>query len=209
MTLEAFTSQPLGYAGGPDSGRATFFDVRRTVLSQYANSPVLLGLIDALAYSIDPEAAFDDFYDTVWNVDTAIGFGLDIWGRIVGVARSLYVSEGSFLGFSQSADAVPFGSGPFYSASRLTPNFSLADDAYRQLILAKAAANITDCAIPSINAILRALFPGYGNVYVRDNGNMTMTYVFGAALSKVDYAIVTQSGALPRPAGVSVSVETS
>lgn len=208
MTLEAFTSQPLGYGGGPDTARAAFFDVRRTVMSQYANSPVLLGLIDALAYSIDRQAALDDFYDTVWNIDTAAGFGLDIWGRIVGVSRALYIGTEPYLGFTQDTDAVPFGQGVFYAASRLTPNFSLTDDAYRRLIMAKAALNITDGSTPAINAILRALFPDYGNVYVRDNRDMTMTYVFGAALSKVDYAIVTQSGALPRPAGVTVTVET-
>ena len=143
----------------------------------------------------------------VWNVDTAEGFGLDIWGRIVGVSRALFVSDSLYLGFSDSTDAVPFGSGIFWGAARLTPNFKLSDIAYRRLILAKAALNITNSSIPAINAILRALFPDYGNVYVRDNGDMTLTYVFGAALSKVDYAIVSQSGALPRPVGVSFDVE--
>jgi hypothetical protein len=185
-----------------------FFDVRRTVLSQYANSPILLALIDGLGDAIDMGPKLSGFYDAVWNIDTAQGFGLDIWGRIVGVRRALYITTADYLGFSTDTDAQPFGSGVFFSGQGLTPNFLLTDEAYRRLILAKAALNITSCSIPAINAILRTLFSGYGNVYVRDNLDMTMTYVFGAVPSKVDYAIVTQSGALPRPAGVSVTVET-
>ncbi|WP_205525178.1 DUF2612 domain-containing protein [Novosphingobium sp. THN1] len=206
-TLVSFSSEPLGFTGGLDGGTAVAFDARQTLLSQYANSPIIVSLVEALGAALDPQAAFNEFYDMVWNVDTAEGFGLDIWGRIVGVSRALFVSDSLYLGFSDSTDAVPFGSGIFWGAARLTPNFKLSDLAYRRLILAKAALNITNSSIPAINAILRALFPGYGNVYVRDNGDMTLTYVFGAALSKVDYAIVSQSGALPRPVGVSFDVE--
>lgn len=183
------------------------FDARQTLLSQYANSPIIVGLVEALSTALDRQAAFNEFYDMVWNVDSAQGFGLDIWGRIVGVSRALFVSDSVYLGFSDSSDAVPFGSGIFWGAARMTPNFNLSDAAYRRLILAKAALNITNSSIPAINGILRALFPGYGNVYVRDNGDMTLTYVFGSALSKVDYAIVSQSGVLPRPVGVSFNVE--
>lgn len=205
--LVPVSSQPLGYSGGDGRGEPRFFDWRETLLSQYANSPVLLALCDALSGAIDLGQAFADFFDTVWNVETAQGFGLDIWGRITGVRRSLYISSAEYLGFSEASDAKAFGSGVFYGAGALTPNYQLTDDVYRRVILAKAALNITNCSIPSINAILRALFPGYGNVYVRDNADMTMTFVFSAAPSKVDYAIATQSGVLPKPVGVSVTVE--
>lgn len=207
-TLVPLSAEPLGYGGGDESGDAPFFDIRRTVLSQYANSPILLALIDGFGAALDRQAQFNGFYNVVWNVDTAVGFGLDIWGRIVGVSRALYISDEEYLGFTEVATAQPFGYGVFFSGQRLTPNFNLTDTAYRQLIMAKAALNITSASIPAINAILRALFPDYGNVYVRDNRDMTMTYVFGATPSKVDYAIVTQSGVLPKPAGVSVTVET-
>jgi ABC-type antimicrobial peptide transport system permease subunit len=206
-TAIPLSNEPLGYTDSPDETAELGFDARRTLLSQYANSPIIMSLIGALNYALDRKAAFNAFYRMVWNVDTAEGIGLDIWGRIVGVSRSLFVSDSLYLGFSASSDAVPFGSGIFWGSARLTPNFRLTDIAYRRLILAKAALNITDSSVPAINAILRALFPGYGNVYVRDNNDMTLTYVFGSALSKVDYAIVSQSGALPKPVGVSFDVE--
>lgn len=206
-TAIPLSSEPLGYTDALDESAELGFDARQTLLSQYANSPVITGLLTALNYALDQKAAVNAFYRMVWDVESARGFGLDIWGRVVGVSRALYVSDSQFLGFSSSTDAVPFGSGIFWGAGRLTPNFRLTDIAYRRLILAKAALNITDCSVPAINAILRALFPDYGNVYVRDNGDMTLTYVFGSALSKVDYAIVSQSGALPRPVGVSSDLE--
>lgn len=201
------STEPLGYGGEAGSGPQIFFDFRAALLSQYANSPVLLSLLDALNYAVDRKVDFDAFYDTIWNVDTAQGFGLDIWGRIVGVGRALFVPDGEYLGFSDSSDAFPFGSGVFYGAGDFTPNYLMPDIAYRRVILAKAALNITDGSIPAINAILMNLFPSYGNVYVRDNADMTMTFVFDAAPSKIDYAIVTQSGVLPKPAGVSFTVE--
>lgn len=206
-TLYPIGSLPVSYAGGGEYASQQFFDPREAVISQYANSPVLLALIDRLGQAFDRAAQFDQFYRMVWDIRTARGFGLDIWGRIVGVTRALYISTGAFLGFSQSSDAKPFGEGIWYVGSQTTSNYKLTDEAFRRVILAKAALNITDSSISSVNAILRALFPGYGNVWVRDNGDMTMTYVFGAPLSKVDYAIVTQSGVLPKPIGVSFTVE--
>lgn len=207
-TLLPVSSQPLGYPGERGDAFYPSFDARQTVISQYANSPVLLALIDQLSQAIDPQAWFDSFYSAVWDITTATGAGLDLWGRILGVARVLYVTaDGAFLGFSEAGDAQDFDKGIFYTGAQLTANFALTDLAYRRVLLAKAALNITDGSIASINTILLALFPDSGNSYVRDNGDMTMTFVFGAKLSKVDYAIVTQSGVLPKPVGVSFGVE--
>jgi hypothetical protein len=206
-TLPPLISQPVAWPGDNNDIPPRFFDVRATVISQYANSPALLALIDAFGFAFDRQVDFDAFHDAVWNVDTAVGFGLDIWGRIVGVERGLFISEAEYLGWSDATGSQPFGSGIWYGAGGYTPNYRLTDAVYRRVILAKAALNITDGSIPAINAIMRTLFPEYGNTYVRDNADMTMAFVFGARPSKVDYAIVTQSGVMPRPAGVSFTIE--
>lgn len=185
------------------------YDWFATVISQYANSPILLKLIENFATYIDPTRNFDEFFRLLWNVDTATGYGLDVWGRIVGVSRVLFVpiTGGEFFGFDEATDAFPFGQAPFFAAGgALTENFTLADEAYRRLIFAKALANISDGSIPSINQILINLFSQYGNCYVVDNLDMTLTYVFGSELTPVDFAIVTQSGVLPRPAGVAAGI---
>lgn len=196
---------------GPDSPFAPlFFDVAQTIISQYANSPVLLDLLGRLNFAIDQQANLDAFYDLVWNVDTAVGYGLDVWGRIVGVNRVLRVpADVPYLGWSAQATAQPWGYGIWYGTGTTTRNYTLTDDAFRRLVLAKAALNISDGSIPSINAALMALFPDRGNCYVRVNGGMSMTYVFGAELTPVEYAIIQQSGVLPKPIGVAVSGEVA
>lgn len=197
-------SYPLGDAGPSSPFSPVFFDASVTLLSQYANSPILRTIITNLNRNIDPQADFDTFYRQVWNVDTAVGYGLDVWGRIVGVNRVLHLAIGGYLGWDEATDASPWNQGIWYGKGALTTNFSLSDDAFRRLILAKAASNITDGSIPAINRILLDLF---GQGYVRDNLDMTMTLVFSETLDPVDFAIVVQSGVLPQPAGVTITVE--
>jgi len=180
----------------------------QTVISQYGNSPTLLQLITNFNTYIDPQANLNSFYDDIWNVATAQGYGLDVWGRIVGVQRVLQVPSGTYFGFAEAGDAseFPFNQQPFYSGQTTTGNYALTDAAFRTLIYAKALANICDGSIQAINSILMTLFPGIGNCYVTDGQNMTMTYTFSTVLSPVNYAIVTQSGILPKPAGVALTV---
>jgi hypothetical protein len=183
-------------------------DVDRTVVSQYSGSPTLVQLVHSFNDWIDPAADIDAFYDMIWNLDTAQGVGLDIWGRIVGVGRVLNVQTGKFLGFEEatSVSGDPFNQSPLYSGQPTTTNEALTDTAFRLLILAKAAANICDGSIPAINAILLTLFPARGNCYVTDGNDMTMTYTFHFPLTLSEVAIVQGSGVLPRPAGVSATV---
>lgn len=189
-----------------------------TVASQYANSPILLALIKDFNDWIDPSANIDAFFEMVWDVDTATGYGLDVWGRIVGVSRQLVVTQTTYtpaailtyFGFNGSG-AQPFNQSPFFGYSGPTPPatsttttlpYALSDDAYRILILTKALANISASSAPAINAQLTNLFPGRGPCFALDGGSMSMAYVFEFLLTPVEMAIVANSGAIGRPAGV-------
>lgn len=211
QTILAGTVVPLGTkVGFTISILLAPFDIAKTVISQYANSPTILALVNDMAEWIDPRTNFEAFYTFVWNVDTAQGFGLDIWGRIVDVSRLLHIpGDSAIFGFSNADrpyDWQPWNQGTFNSGNRLTQTYVLTDDAYRVLILTKALANIAATNSPSLNALLRNLFPGRGKCYVVDQGNMSMQFVFEFSLTAVELAILTQSGALPHPAGVSFSV---
>ena len=226
---------PIALPAGPyktmvaEDGTLIPFDWRRTIISQYANSPILTGMIERLAQSIDQKPNFDAFVADIWDLDTAQGIGLDIWGRIVGVERTLEIASGDYLGFEEAlpgseafndagypttygagtpggyavfagwgfaeAEARTFGEesfgiygvitpgsppvavpgkeasvfgGPFYTGQNLLSEYRLDDTDYRRLIYGKAAANICDGSIPSINRILLMLFPGRGNCFVTD-----------------------------------------
>jgi len=185
--------------------------VERTIISQYSNSPTLVQLVKNIDGYIDPSADIDAFYSNIWNIESAVGKGLDIWGKIVGLdnGRILKIPSAEIdLGFNEAGtlSATPFGSGVFYSGNLLTQNYSLSDDAFRTLILVKALANITDGSIPSYNRLLQNLFAGRGRCYVNDLGNMQMRYTFEFYLQPFEMAIMTQSGALPRPTGVLASI---
>lgn len=156
-------------------------EYQRTIISQYADSPTINRLIEDFNDVIDPNANFQAFYDLIWNVETAVGYGLDVWGRIVGISRILTISAGDYFGFAEAGDAFGFGQAPYYAGAPTTSNYTLTDEAYRALIFAKAAANITDCSIPAINRILLELFPRRGNCYVTDGPNNTDFPCFGFA----------------------------
>lgn len=149
----------------------------QTLLSRFAGDPILVGLISSFNAAIDPTWQIENFYKYIWNVNTAVGYGLNVWGKIVGVSR-----------------VVPS-----------SPPITLEDADYRTLILVKAAANVGNVTIPTLNKLLRAIFAGSGLVYVQDNLDMTLSYIFLFEPTPTQQAMVQYSGALPRPAGVGVS----
>lgn len=223
---------------GPTYPRVTGvygFDIFDTVISQYANSTRLTSLIQSLFDCLNPAADFDLFYNNVWNIDTANGEGLDVLGRILGIGRVIPITTIlPYFSFDE-AHHTGFGFGPFYSGETSTQNYPLSDDAYRLLLLAKAASNITDGSIKAINQILLLLFPGRGNAYVQElhdnslyltfgevlpspgfgpvpfyNGEqllvMHIAYVFNFELLPYEISIVQQSGVLPKPTGVKAEI---
>lgn len=184
-------------------------NIEATIQKEYANSPILTKLIRNMNQYLDQTINFDAFFYNIWDIDTASGYGLDVWGRIVGVTRVLDVpGEDQYFGFNEADDdsIVGFNQAPFYNGEATTSNFSLTDDSFRTMIFAKALANISNGSIQSINQILMNLFGSQGQCWCTDGLNMTMTYTFAFALSPVDQAIVAQSGVLPRPPGVSASI---
>lgn len=228
--VTTITTEPLGPLGtvvlqSPPGGSHAFpgtkvaltstallapFDVDATVISQYSNSPTINRLVENMADYVDPAVDMTNFYNFVWNVDTAVGFGLDIWGDIVGVTRLLRLpSDDPIFGYINEDDPpdwFPFNDGVFTPGAQASSAYLLPDDAFRTLILTKALSNIVATSAASLNELLRNLFPGRGKSYVVDLGNMAMRFVFEFVLTSTEYAILTQSNALPHPAGVSYSV---
>lgn len=179
------------------------------ILAQYANSPSLLALMQAMNQWIDPAADVDLFYNNIWNIQTANGIGLDIWGRIVGAPRTIPLSDvNDYFGFNEGDGSFfPFNNDPFYAGPFGAGLYSLTDDAYRVYILTKAFANISNMSIPSMNALLNFMFAGRGSCYVAEGATpLSIEYTFNFALEQWEESIMLQPQLLPRPAGVVVSV---
>jgi Protein of unknown function (DUF2612) len=181
-------------------------EVTQTILAQYSNSTRIVEMITSWNQALDPRKDIKLFYDNVWNIDTAISYGLDLWGRILGVSRLLYIPNAQlpFFGFRYS-NGLPFNQATFYTDPG-THAYSLSDSQYRILLLAKAYSNICGSSAKVINTILKQIFGSSGKCCTVDNGDMTASYVFEFNLTPIQYAILTQSGVIPNPAGVDVSI---
>lgn len=149
-------------------------NLEQTIISQYGNSQTITGLIHKMNEWIKPDADIDNFYNLVWNVTTAQGFALDIWGRIVGINREVLT----------------------------TPATILNDSQFLELILLKALSNISASTAPSINQLLQNWMAGRGRCYVTELGTMFIGYVFEFVLQPFEFTILAQEGVFLRPAGV-------
>ena len=163
--------------------------------------------MDALIQSwndcIDPRANINSFYNNVWNILTASTYGLDVWGRILVVSRSVQLPiDLLYFGFSE-AGMAGFNDYPFWNgADSLTSPTVVDDSTYRTMLLAKALSNVCDGSILGINKILTLLFPSPQKCYVVDIRGMQMELWFEQPLTQLQVAILTQSNIIPIPCGV-------
>lgn len=191
----------------------TLPDLRRqalypsSLLSQYVNSPRLVALLQGLEDLIDPVADVEAFRARVIDPLTAEGWGLDQWGKIVDIGRTFALQgDDGIFGFLGSG-LQPFDQGTFAAAGRVdTGTYALADDAYRDLILLKAAANIADCSLPSLNRLIARLYGERGRAYVLEVGTMRIRYVFEFALQPWERALMGREDVPPKPAGVGYEI---
>ena len=169
-------------------------DVRTELMpfiqSQYAASVRITALLQSAKDHILPDADIALFYDTIFNVQTAQGYGLDVWGNIVGVSRS-----------------IPSHESP-------TTMLFLSDEDFKQLIMVKASANIMDSSLYSMNYLLKQLYPNFTcyiqlvNNWQNDDGRyynstpMEINYVFFGRLSNIERSIFDAVGDFNRGAGV-------
>ena len=101
------------------------------ILTQYSGSPTIVQLLSDFRDNIDPQADINLFVEKVMNIDTADGIGLDILGKIIGMAR-----------------VVRYGG----------ETITLTDNLYRRLLMYKAFANISDSTMATMNKMLNLLF---------------------------------------------------
>ena len=135
----------------------------------------------------------------IFNIYTAEGIGLDIWGWILGIGRILDVEVEDFFGFNGSL-LQPFNQQPFYFPA-LTNNFRLEDAPYRDLLLYKAMANISAANLATLNHMLNQFFADRG-AYIIEVGVMRVRFVFEFHLNAYERTLMRLDFIPPRPGGV-------
>lgn len=178
-------------------------NIKDTIMSQYANCPAILALIQNFNDVIDPQYFIDDFYEYVYRLSTAKGFGLDIWADKVGVSRNVPMQDPSVLTFGFDPDFQPFNTFPFSDGGAFS-SYRLPDSDLRKLIIIKAALNILYATAININKFLLMVFDGK-RAYYNITGHMTAEYVFEFTLNQFERLIVFTLGMLPHPCGVKIS----
>lgn len=185
------------------------FDIDETILSQYGASERIKRLLRGFDELIKPDADIKLFYNNVLNILTARGVGLDVWGIIIGIGRNIQVSSTSsntdFFGFNGSGYNV-FNASPFYDTKSGSGTITLADNAYRELLLIKAAANISRTDAASLTSLMERLYSDRGDFYIVEAGLMKLNYIFGFYLEPFELALALRRDLPPKPAGVSYTV---
>ena len=152
------------------------------IQSQYSASKKITALAAGFQKRIDPHVDVDLFYRTMFNIYTAEGVGLDNWGVILQMGRTIADPD---------------------TGETLT----LDDEYYRLLLLYKAMANISASTAEAQNFLLAMLVnTGIGGfpraAYVLEVDTMVIRWVFEDFLDPIQLAVFKVAGTLARGAGV-------
>ena len=163
------------------------------MISQYANSPKFVKLVEGMRSAFNEAQTIEDWFNIVYNLKTASGFGLDVWGLILNQSRLLYytdegVEKTVYLKGSQTVG------GEDYTAEQI-------EEYYRMLLFFKAFSYITNSTVKSFNDLLRFYFPPEKLVYVQEIGTMAIELNFEFFPTTLE-RIIFASELFPKPAGV-------
>ena len=166
------------------------------MLSQYANSPKFVKLVEGLKSQISNANTIEDWVRVVYDLKTASGYGLDVWGVILNQGRLLYYKDE--YGIQRSVylrGAQTIGSEDYKEEQ--------IEGYYRMLLFFKAFSYVTNSTLKSFNDLLRFYFEDK-KVFVQEIGTMVIELVFRffpTTLEKIIFA----SDLFPKPTGVGLN----
>ena len=186
----------------------TEFHIDATIQSQYAASPHIMAVVQAFWDCLNPDADIQSIYDNMVNPDTAVGFGLDVWGRIVAIGREyVAIDENTkYLGFNptpgvQNPRLDSFNNATFYAV--VNGKIRLTDNTYRTYIFIKAMINIGISTLAEINQMLHVMFPDT-NICCIHVDTMTLRLVVQGNITEADKTALMNLPWLP--AGVQLQL---
>lgn len=188
------------------------FDIEATVQSQYACAPHMRALIRGFWELVNPAPDIDLFYRLCFDIDTAEGVALDIWGRILGMPRDMQLVSAvgvDYFGFPNAKNtnkhALGFAQAPWYTGAQ-EQHLELSDDGYRLLLKTKAMANISTGSLADLNRMLAMLLP-HAQVQIYRTAPMQLKMVATGTLTDYEQNLLLRGDLPPIPAGVGLEVE--
>lgn len=179
--------------------------VLEALLWQYNDASRLQTLLELKQswYSEQWAKFWDDWRRDVFDLRTANDFGLSVWAIILDLPLSFEPpgSDVSKIAWGFGTRRKNFNNGNF--KRRSGTSVTLSTEQKRLALRLRYFQLFTTGSVTEINAFLAALFgEEHGAAYVRDNLDMTCTYVFNFALASQLQQVIEQFDLLPRPAGV-------
>lgn len=168
------------------------------MLSQYANSPKYVALYNGLTELFNNAKTIEDWYNVVFNIKTASGFGLDVWGNILNQGRLFLYEDlngnpaSIYLQGAQTVDGVA------YTAQQ-------TEELYRTVLFLTAMGYITNASLRSMNDMLLYYFADKGRCYCIPYGTMKLRVVFEFYVNGLEKAIYNT--AFVSPTGVLLNYE--
>ena len=159
-----------------------------TVQSQYAASPRILALAAQYWQLLDPTPSADLMISKMIDPSTAEGYGLDVWGRIVGIKRALVPVGGDYLAFAPPANVTNPDGNSWDNAPFNPVNASgyASDAIYRVYVYVKAMLNIGNGSLADLNRYFSLLFPDSGIKIIHSGTMIIRVLDFSARLTAAD-----------------------
>jgi len=173
-------------------------------IAQWRQSPNLRGIIEVwLGVVRDEFEAVVSRLESMGRVDEAEGVWLDYLGERVGLSRPFARQADDSVAFGFDDAGVGFDQGRVSNVVALEPRPPVGDALYRRLIKARAAYDVAPGTLASYRNAMQYIDP---NAIVTDNHDMTFRV---ATARSDDVRLADTVGALPRPAGVRMVVQSA
>ena len=190
-------------------------DILRSLLWQYNRAENLERLLTLKQqwYDRNHRDFWNNWFRDVFDLRTANDFGLTVWSNILDLPITVETTESPStyyaFGFSDTVGADDSPISNFNNGNFATPADELeglTTDQKRILLRLRAYNLFSDVTVPSINTALQDVFGDDNYVYVIDNNDMTITYVFSVIPDPKTLFLLENFDILPRPSTVSYDI---
>ena len=162
----------------PDTNEAYL----KLITSEYADKPLFNSYVEAFLDFLSPVVDMYDDFNSLFNIDQAVGDQLDKIGDILNTSRNLPIVNSD----------IPA---------------TLPDEYYRTVLKAKVMADQWDGTREGLEEILTSLLPD-AQFDIIDSQDMNYTVaLMDNSLDTVSTALLLNGFVLPKPAGIGVKYE--
>lgn len=180
-------------------------DLLRALLWQYEDATALQSILSSKSdwHNSNQTQFWEDWRRDVFDLTTANEFGLVVWAIILDMPLNYELPGTGARGvFGFGEFNLNFERGNFGRDASGTQALTVGQK--RLVLRLRYFQLISDGTIPHTNFVLKTVF---GQGYVIDRLDMTMTYVFPSGLASEVRAVLQEFDLLPRPAAVMIDLE--